>query len=140
MPRSRPRGSLERSALADLTKHTLSQIPTLYGRLCYLASLRDPNSGVYRHHGLFLSFGREQTAGALQSSHRSVFEEWVALSLESKSQDLTAYLASLDEVQESVVRHWRQSRIYRTLLPGSASPAETELFFTELDILLEGWR
>src|SRR5580658_2687454 len=139
MPRSRPKGSLERSAAADLFKHTLSHIPTVYGRLSYLASLRDANSGVYRHHGLFLSFGREQTTEALQRSHASAFQEWLTLSLEAKSEDLTEYLSTLDESQEAVIRHWRHSKVYRTFLPASASPAEIELFFMELDLLLEGW-
>jgi hypothetical protein len=140
MPRARPKGALERSAAADLFRHTLSHIPTVYGRLSYLASLRDPNSGIYRHHGLFLSFGREQSAEALKSSHASVFQQWLMLSLEAKSQDLTEFLSTLDDAQEVVIRHWKQSRAYRTLLPSSASPAEAELFFMELDLLMEAWR
>ncbi|MDP9115300.1 MAG: hypothetical protein M3O20_16675, partial [Acidobacteriota bacterium] len=75
MPRFKPKGMLERDALADLWKHTLSQIPTVYGRLVYLASLRDPNSGTYRHHGLSASFGREQSIYALRKSHEQTFLE-----------------------------------------------------------------
>jgi len=140
MPRIRHKGSLERSAVADLFKHTLSQIPTLYGRLSYLASLRDPNSGVYRHYGLFLSYGREQSAEALRTAHTTVFNEWIVLSLEAKNDDLTAYLATLEDPQDAVVRHLRHSKIYRTLLPPNASPAEAELFSIDLDLLLEAWR
>ena len=140
MPRTRLRGTLERSAAADLFKHTLSQIPTTYGQLAYLASLRDPNSGVYRHHGLILSFGREQSIEALRTSHDRVFREWNELPLPAKAQDLGDYLKSLDEAENAVIRHWRQSRIHRTLLPVSATPAERELFFDELDALLETWR
>jgi hypothetical protein len=51
---------LERSATADLFKNTLSRIPTLFGRLAYLASLRDSNSGIYRHYGL-ASISRKAT-------------------------------------------------------------------------------
>ena len=140
MPRARPKGALERSAAADLFKHTLSRIPTVYGRLSYLASLRDSNSGAYRHHGLFLSFGREESTQALQSSHESLFLTWLTLPLAEKSEDLSAYMETMEDTQSMVVKHWRQSRVYRTYIPPSATPAETELFIAELEALLDLWR
>ena len=140
MPRARPKGALERSAAADLFRHTLSRIPTVYGRLSYLASLRDANSGVYRHHGLFLAFGREESTQALQRSHESLFRTWLTLSLAEKNEDLAAYMETLEDPQAMVVKHWKQSRVYRTYIPESASPAETELFITELEVLLDVWR
>jgi hypothetical protein len=140
MPRAKPKGSLERSAAADLFKHTLSRIPTVYGRLSYLASLRDPNSGVYRHHGLFLAFGREESTQALESSHEGLFLTWLTLPLAAKNEDLAAYMATLDDPHVMVVRHWKQSRIFRTYIPQRATLAETELFISELDVLLELWR
>ena len=81
MPRFKLKGTLERDAVADLWKHTLSQIPTTYGRLVYLASLRDPNSGSYRHHGLSAAFGREQSTYALRTSHEQTFLQWLNLPL-----------------------------------------------------------
>jgi hypothetical protein len=142
MPRARPKGGLERSAVADLFKHTLSRIPTTYGRLSYLASLRDSNSGVYRHHGLFLAFGREASVQALQSGHESLFRTWLELSLAEKNEDLIAYVGTLEEEdpQARVVKYWKQSRVYRTYIPPQATPAETELFVSEFEVLLELWR
>ena len=64
MPRFKVKGALERSAAEDLWRHTLSRIPTLFGRIAYLASLRDPNSGIYRHHGLSAVFGRDESSNA----------------------------------------------------------------------------
>jgi hypothetical protein len=136
MPRFRSKGVLERTALADLWKHTLSQIPTLYGRLAYLASLRDPNSGVYRHHGLSTAFGREESAKALKQSHERIFSEWLNLALAEKSGDLGNYLRGLDDPQGSVVVHWLRSDHYRAQIPDSARPMECELFQTDLEALL----
>src|SRR5260370_16924955 len=87
MPRFRPK-VLERSAADDLWKHTLSRIPSIYGRIIYLASLRDPNSGTYRHHGLTASFGREETANALQECHDEPFKECLSLSLAENNDNL----------------------------------------------------
>ena len=136
MPRFKSKGMLERTALADLWRHTLSQIPTVYGRLAYLASLRDPNSGAYRHHGLSTAFGREESAKALKESHERIFSEWLNLALVDKSGDLRTYLQGLDDPQESVVVHWLRSDHYRAQIPDSARPMEIELFHTDLEALL----
>lgn len=137
MPRFRPTAKLERSALADLYKQTLSRIPTVSGRLFYLAALRDLNSGTYKHHGLTQMFGRDQAVKALRESHQEAFQDWLSLSMSQKSDDLRDYLMTLDDSHEEVVDHWLKTRIYRSYIPASALKPEVELFCTELELLLE---
>jgi hypothetical protein len=136
MPRFRPMAKLERSALADLGKHTLSRIPTLSGRLIYLATLRDLHSGTYRHHGLITAFGRDEAVKALRESHQEAFQGWLKLSLTEKNEDLRDYLMALDEPQEEIVRHWLQSGVYRSYVPASAIKAESDMFCHDLETLL----
>jgi len=136
MPRFRPMAKLERSALADLCKHTLSRIPTLSGRLIYLASLRDLHSGTYRHHGLITAFGRDEAVRALRESHQAAFQGWLKLSLAEKNEDLRDYLISLDDPAEEIVRHWLQSGVYRSYVPASAMKPEADLFCQDLETLL----
>jgi len=128
---------LERSATADLFKNTLSRIPTLFGRLAYLASLRDSNSGVYRHHGLASIFGRDESRKALSQSHQTVFKEWLNLPLADKKDDLSAYLNGLDDPRPEVLDHWASLRPYLGYMPASARVSERELFCAEFDVLLE---
>jgi len=128
---------LERSALADLFKNTLSKIPTVFGQLGYLSSLRDPDSGIYRHHGLTAIFGREESRKALATSHQRVFQEWLNLSLEDKRADLVEYLESLTEPKAAVLKHWAHNRTYRSYIPASTRESEEELFFAEFAVLLE---
>jgi hypothetical protein len=137
MPRFRPTAKLERNALADLWKHTLSRIPTLSGRLVYLAGLRDPNSGTYRHHGLITAFGRDEAVRALRQSHQETFQAWLNLSLAHKNEDLRSYLISLDHPQEEVVEHWLQSGAYRNYMPASVLEMESELYCSDMGMLLE---
>lgn len=137
MPQFKPIATLERSAAADLSKNTLSRIPTLSGRLIYLASLRDTSSGVYRHHGLSTIFGREQVRAALAGHHRSVFQEWLDLALSEKREDLERYLDGLEDPRELVINHWTGVRGYRGYIPASARESERELFFAEFEALLE---
>lgn len=137
MPRFRPMAKLERNALADLCKHTLSRIPTVSGRIVYLANLRDNHSGTYKHHGLIASFGRDEAVRALRESHEAAFREWLLLSLSEKNDDLRDYLIRLDEPQDQVVQHWLKSGIYRSYVPASAMPAEADLFCRDIEILLQ---
>jgi hypothetical protein len=137
MPRAKPKGILERSAADDLWKHTLSRIPAVFGKLAYLASLRDTNSGAYRHHGLTSLFGREESVRALRESHEQAFLEWIGFPLAEKSRDLEQYFAGLEESRETVVEHWLRSRIYATYAPGSARTMERELFLSDLEALLQ---
>ena len=137
MPRFRPKGMLERNALADLWKHTLSQIPSIYGRLVYLASLRDANSGIYRHHGLSAAFGREESLGAMRKSHEDTFREWLSLPLPPKSADLATYFQNVDENPRQVVIYLARARPYLSQIPDSASPAQRRQFKMEMEILLE---
>lgn len=137
MPRFKPKGMLERDPLADLWKHTLSQIPSVYGRLVYLASLRDPNSGLYRHHGLTLAFGREESTRALRESHQKVFREWLNFPLASKSSDLTEYLKGLEEGSAVVAANWLRTGHFRNLMPDQATRAQSAQFIQESAALLE---
>ena len=128
---------LERSAPADLFKNTLSRIPTLFGRLAYLASLRDPVSGIYRHHGLGAIFGREESRKALSTSHWQVFREWLNIPLQEKTEDLRTYLDNLEDPVPAVLQHWAETQTYRTYMPAPVREAEKELFEREFDVLLE---
>ncbi len=127
---------LERSAAADLWKHTLSRIPAVYGRLTYLASLRDRNSGIYRHHGLAAAFGRDESSRALRESHEQTFAGWLNLSLEEQHADLTAYIGTLEEPPRMVLEYWLRSRNYRHQAPASARAADQQLFARNLEALL----
>jgi hypothetical protein len=137
MPRFKLKGMLERNALADLWKHTLSQIPNTYGRLVYLASLRDPNSGSYRHYGLSAAFGREDSAGALRKSHEDTFIEWLHMPLSAKAADLQAHFQSLEENPTAAMTYLARGMPYLSQTPDSASRAQRSQFQNEMEILIE---
>jgi hypothetical protein len=137
LPQFRPKLMLERSATADLFKNTLARIPTVFGRLAYLASLRDSNSGIYRHHGLASIFGRDESRKALSQSHQTVFQEWLNLTLREKSEDLSRYFEGLEDPRPVVLDHWISIRSYGSYIPASARESERELFAAEFDVLLE---
>jgi hypothetical protein len=130
------RGSLDRGSSADLWRHTLSQIPSLFGRIVYLASLRNSNTGSYEHHGLALVFGDEEADRTLRDSHEKAFAEWLVYGLEHQKADLDLYLSSLSASKRSLLAIWQRLMPYRNLVPASARAAEKTLYLSDLETIL----
>lgn len=129
--------AFDRSAAADLWRNTISQIPTVFGRLVYLASLRNPNSGGYEHHGLALVFGEEEANKALKNSHAAVFAEWLTFNIEQQKADLDLYLSGLFEDKRVVIDTWLRLAPYKNLLPTSVRGVERRLYLADFTALLE---
>jgi hypothetical protein len=137
MKSMRANDALDRSAASDLWRNTLSQIPSVFGRLVYLASLRNSNSGRYEHHGLTLVFGEEEANRALKRSHSQVFREWLTFNLEQQKADLDLYLAGLYEDKRTVLTTWLDLAPYRNLIPFTLRGVEKRLYTADLKALLE---
>jgi hypothetical protein len=114
---------------AEAWRNTLLQIPTLFGRLVYLASLRDPATGHYYHPGLAQSLGAEDADRSLCNSHHQVFQQWLGFSLEEQKSDLDEYLRFGSAP--------RYALPYRKLVPATAREVERQLYLTDLETLLE---
>jgi hypothetical protein len=128
---------LERGAAADLWRNTLSQIPTVFGRLVYLASLRDMNSGGYQHYGLAQIFGEKDTDKTLRHSHIQIFSEWLNFNLEQQKEQLETYLGGLEEDISAILSTWIRLAPYRNLIPARAREVERRLYLTDLETVLE---
>ena len=132
MRTARPKSLLERSADTDLWRHTLSQIPVLVGRLVYLSTLRSPITGRYEHHGLALAYGDEGADKAIRVSHRKAFQEWLAIGLPDKVDDLDTYLRTSGEDPVQILRHWSKAETWASFLPNGSLPAEKALFASDM--------
>lgn len=129
--------AIERGAAADLWRHTLSQIHTVFGRLVYLSSLRDPNTGQYQHYGLAQMFGEQQAERTLRESHQQIFQQWLSFSLEQQRADLEEYLTSLNGDRRTILATWSEVAPYRNLIPAGVREAERRLYLADLEAILE---
>lgn len=129
--------TFDRSAAADLWRNTLSQIPTTIGRLIYLASLRDQNTGAHHHRGLEQLFGQEQSEQTIRQSHSQIFSDWLCFNLEQQKRGLEAYLVELHEDRKIVLATWIRLAPYRHYPPADAREVERSLFITDLEMVLE---
>jgi hypothetical protein len=121
----------------DFTLTTLANIPRLFSRLVYVASLRDLSSGEYEHAGLAALYPEEAIQQALQACHEQVFERVLETSLEAQEEDLRACLSAMSEGFCATVAHWQRMESYRVLLPELSPVYLKELFCSNLRALLE---
>jgi hypothetical protein len=129
--------TFDRSPGSDLWRLTLSQIPTTFGRLVFLSTLRDPNTGVYAHYGFAQRVGEQAADEALRQSHLNCFAEWLAFGLEEQKADLDLYLAGINSDKKTILETWIRTRPYRNLIPAAAPEIERDLYVSDLEALLE---
>jgi len=126
-----------RRIVQDFTVTTLAAIPSLYGRLTYLASLRDLSSGRYEHAGLAALYPDEAIQEALQLCHEQIFERILENPLEQQEQDLRKCFETMEGGLATTADHWCRMEAYRMLLPEEAAGYLRDLFCSNLRALLE---
>jgi hypothetical protein len=119
---------LRRTPEGELWRATLSQIPTVFGRLAYLASLRDPVTGRYALSRLAATDPEDVDRGLCQG-HYQVFFQWLTSNLADQKADLDEYLGAAGEP--------RSASYYHDLIPRTARTVERQLYLTDLETLLE---
>jgi hypothetical protein len=115
-----------RGPAATTWRQILSQIPTLFGRLVFLASLRDAVTGRYTHEALAGLLGAEETDRTLCHSHHQIFSQWLASGLAEQKADLDEYRQGSPNEPD-----------YRKLVPATAREVERQLYLTDLETLQE---
>jgi hypothetical protein len=129
---------LERDRPAeDVWDRTLAQIATTFGRIAYLASLRNENSGRYEHFGLARIYSGEEADRVLRACHQEVFSDWLNFSLMQQRNDLEAYLNSIDDDRKTVLATWLDLSPYRNLIPADSTAAERRLYLSDLELILD---
>lgn len=125
------------TAFEDLFSRTLSRIPNHIGRLIYLASTRDYNSGTYQHEGLAARFSPADANRALKAAHHQVFEQLAALSLEELVKELGEYIKTSDEAEGEFLKAWRELEPYRVAIPMDVDPTTAQLLLSNVRVALE---
>ena len=125
-----------RRVIEDFTSQTLAAIPCDYGRLLYIASLRDLANGRYRHEGLSAIYPEEAVQQALAHCHEELFAKILETSLERQEWDLRSCLGTLEGEFWGVAARWQKLEFYRVLLPTGATAYLRDLFCSNMRALL----
>jgi len=125
------------AAAAETWRRTLSAIPTVLGRLAYMASLREANAGTYQHFGLAQRIGEGEVDRMLRRSHLAIFQEWLCFGLEQQKQELEEYFSGLEGDRREIVANWLTLEPYSSWVPGESRDVERKLFHADLGVILE---
>ena len=123
--------------LRDFEGRTLAKLGGHFGKLVYLASLRDYNTGRYHHYGLETRYTPEVIDVALRQCHVRIFEDLVALSLQEQTEDLLDFFESLKEDRARLVNVWKRLKSYQVLPPEDCHPLARGLFDKNIEIMLQ---
>jgi hypothetical protein len=132
--------SAEHSIVSDYLEFTLRQIPTIFGRLVYTASLWDPNSGSYRHHPLCKVVSALDVDASLRLIHLNVFRQWLALNLRQQRGDLMRYLDYDEADAWQILTTWNDRGLLENLPPTAAPRHEGQLYRGDISLVLESLR
>ena len=123
-------------ACEDLNNRTLVSLPGYFGRLIYLASMRDYNTGQYYHEGLANRFSEVVAAEALTRCHREAFQLLVQKPLAGVVDELERYMASTPAEADQLLDTWERLQPYRVAVPAQSSPVLAEFFTSNVKLAL----
>jgi hypothetical protein len=130
--------AIDRQAvLEESWRRTVGRIGTLLGRLAYLASLRNANTGIYEHFGLAEKIGAHEADRLIHRSHLEVFQQWLCFGLERQKAELEAYFAGLEGDPREILSNWLVLGPYAAWVPAESRDVERKLFYTDLEMVLE---
>ena len=120
----------------EIWARDLGQIETSYGRLVYLAGLRNPDTGRYEHFGS-ASSSRAEANRDLKRIHEEIFREWVSHPLERKKADIEVYIAGIDQVDRAeLIDAWLRLTPYKNLVPASIQGPERQKHISDFEAIL----
>ena len=128
-----------RAVIEDFTSRTLAAIPSDFGRLYYVSSLKNPNTGRYQHDGLADLYSEDSVQEALAQCHEEVFSRILEAPLNDQERDLRKCIEVAEVAGDkfwAVVESWRESRFFRTMCPEGLPDYLGDLFCSNMGALL----
>jgi hypothetical protein len=123
-------------AYEDFLRRSLAKMTCDLGRLIYLASMRDYNTGRYHHDGLSTRFSPAVAHAALEMAHREVFDKVAAFRLLELAEQMKDYFDSSHENQIDLVRAWRRLEPFRMAIPMNVNATVASLFISNVKLAL----
>ncbi len=132
-----PNNTAEIVGSEALWARDLTLIDSSYGRLVYIAGLRNPDTGRYEHFGFTNSPGSLVANRTLKRIHEAVFRDWVTFSLERKKADIDLYVVGLGEVDRiQLIDAWLRLTPYKNLVPASIQGPERQKHVSDFEAIL----
>src|SRR5260221_175148 len=95
-------GEIERAIGSEV----VASIPSLFGRLFHLSSLRNVYTGDYEHSAMSRTFGPDSVDTALRLWHKGTFTAWLAYQLAQQESDLRVFLTTAPHDATMILEAW----------------------------------
>jgi hypothetical protein len=125
-----------RCLVEDFTSRTLAAIPSDFGRLYYVSSLKDAATGRYHHDGLAEVYSENSVQEALEQCHEELFSRILETPLPEQERDLRKCLDRAGDVFWTVVDTWRKDKSFQIMCPEGLPSYLRDLFCSNLGALL----
>jgi hypothetical protein len=120
----------------DFTSRTLAVIPSDFGRLYYVSSLRDSLTGRYQHDGLMDVYSDNSVQEALGQCHEELFSRILETPLAEQERDLRKCLGAAGSKFWTFVDSWQNDKSFQTMCPEGLPGYLKDLFCSNLAALL----
>ena len=119
-----------RAVIEDFSSQTLAAISSDFGRLYYVSSLKDSDSGRYEHDGLTSLYSENAVQAALSHCHEELFSRILETPLREQEHDLRACLGAAGDQYWDVIESWQRESALQGYVPrGPAGLSERPVLF-----------
>lgn len=125
-----------RTVIEDFSSQTLAAISSVFGRLYYVSSLKDSDSGRYEHEGLTSLYPPNAVQAALSHCHEELFSRTLETSLSDQERDLLVCLDSAGDRYWEVVESWLEDSYFQNMCPEGLPDYLQDLFCSNMKALL----
>lgn len=125
-----------RVVIEDFSSQTLAAIPSVFGRLYYVSSLKSLESGRYEHDGLLSLYSENAVQAALAHCHEELFSRILETPLQEQERDLRSCLDTAGDQYWAVIEEWQETQSYQTLCPEGLPDYLQSLFCSNVNALL----
>jgi len=125
-----------RAVIEDFSSQTLAAISSDFGRLYYINSLKDTDSGRYEHDGLTSLYPENAVQAGLSHCHEELFSRILETPLNVQEHDLRACLVSAGEKYWDLIQSWQESRSFQNMCPEGLPDYLDDLFCSNMAALL----
>ena len=125
-----------RAVIEDFSSRTLAAISSDFGRLYYVSSLKNSDTGRYEHDGLKSLYPENAVQAALSHCHEELFSRILETPLREQERDLRECLSSAGDEFWDVVENWRENRYFQDMCPDGLPDYLDDLFCSNMGALL----
>lgn len=125
-----------RTVIEDFSSRTLAAIPSDFGRLHYISTLKDSKSGRYAHDGLTSLYPANAVQAGLAHCHEELFLRILESPLRAQECDFRACLGASGDQFWDVLESWRNFSSFGKMCPEQAPNYLSDLFCSNMNALL----